>query len=226
MSLRAVHQFHPTITFGDAISNDCFELQRVLWSAGMFSELYAEDTKEELRAFTRPASEIAGAARSNGALLIHHSMGNESVDAVAAAPFPRKAVVYHNIAPARYFVGISEWNRAHAELGRTQLRALAQTCELGIADSEYNRQELEASGFAKTSVVPILVDWAAYDVDPDPAVLRRLADERTSILVVGQILPQKALHDVLPAFARYRQRDRGARLFLVGSTNMSGPYLG
>ncbi len=226
MSIRAVHQFHPTIAFGDAISDDCFELQRLLWSAGMFSELYAHDTKEELRAFTRPATEIAAAAAPNSALLIHHSMGNESVDAVAAAPFPRRAVVYHNIAPAQYFSGISEWNRAHAELGRTQLRALAGTCELGIADSEFNRQELEASGFSRTSVVPILVDWAAYDVHPDPRVLRTLADERTSILVVGQILPQKALHDVLPAFARYRLRDPGARLYLVGSTNMSGPYLG
>lgn len=226
MRLRAVHQFHPTITFGDAISNDCFELQRLFWSAGLFSDLYAADTKEELRAFTRPASEIGAAARTDGALLLHHSMGNESVAAVATSPFPRKAVVYHNIAPARYFEGISDWNRDHARLGREQLVSLAQTCELGIADSEFNRRELQESGFARTAVVPILVDWASYDVQPDPAVLRRLSDERSSVLVVGQILPQKALHDVLPAFARYRERDPGAHLYLVGSTNMSGPYLG
>jgi len=223
--LRAVHQFHPTIAFGDAISNDCFELQRVFWSAGMFSEIYATETKEELRAFTKPAADIDAAARKDGALLIHHSMGNESVAAVAHSPFKRKAVVYHNITPASYFEGISDWNRDHAALGREQLASLAGVCELGIADSEFNRAELAAAGFARTAVVPILMDWASYDVAPDPGVLRRLADERSAVLVVGQILPQKALHDVLPAFARFRERDGGARLYLVGSTAMSGPYL-
>ena len=63
------------------------------------------------------------------------------------------------------------------------------------------------------------------NVTPDPEVTRQLADERTSILVVGQILPQKAIHDVIPAFARYRESDPGARLYLVGSTAMSAKYL-
>src|SRR2546430_4552374 len=44
-----------------------------------------------------------------------------------------------------------------------------------------------------------------FDVTPDPDVAHRLADERTAILVVGQILPQKAVHDVIAAFARYRR---------------------
>jgi glycosyltransferase involved in cell wall biosynthesis len=224
--LHALHQFHPTIAYGDAISNDCFELQRLFWSAGMFSDIYAADTKEELRPFTRPTHELDAAVRKDGALLIHHSMGNESVAAVANRAFPRKAVVYHNITPASYFEGISDWNRDHARQGREQLVSLAHTCELGIADSEFNRQELEQSGFSRTAVVPILVDWASYDVAPDPGVLRALADERTAVLVVGQILPQKANNEVLPAFARYRARDRAARLYLIGSTNMSGSYLG
>ena len=227
MTLRTVHQFHPTITFGDAVSNDCFELQRLFWSSGLFSEIYAADTKEELRAFTRPLDDLAGAGAADAALLIHHSMGNEAVDRAAAAPITRKAVVYHNIAPARYFTEIGDdWNARHADLGREQLRALARTCELGIADSEFNRAELAESGFSRTAVVPILVDWAAYDVEPDPGVQRRVADERSNIVVVGQILPQKALHDVLPAFARYRERDPAAHLYLVGSTAMSGSYLG
>lgn len=223
---RAVHQFHPTITFGDAISNDCFELQRHFWSSGLFSEVYAAETTPELRAFTRDAGELGGGPRRGEALLIHHSMGAASVDAAANAPFEHRAAVYHNIAPARFFEGISDHNRDHAALGREQLATLAATCELGIADSEFNREELVAAGFRKTAVVPILLDWAAYDVAPDATVLARLADERTVILVVGQLLPQKAVHDVLPAFARYRERDPGARLFLVGSSAMSGPYLG
>src|SRR5207253_1610053 len=83
----------------------------------------------------------------------------------------------------------------------------------------------DLSAYPKTAVVPILVDWSAFDAPPDAAVARRLADERTSILVVGQLLPQKALHDVIPAFARYRESDRTARLYLVGSDRMSGEYV-
>src|SRR5206468_187701 len=106
-----------------------------------------------------------------------------------------------------------------------QLKELAKTAEFGIADSEYNRKELEAAGLANTAVVPALVDWEDFDRPPDPEVARTLADERTAILTVGQILPHKAVHDVVAAFARYRESDRTAQLYLVGPTAMSGGYL-
>ena len=68
---------------------------------------------------------------------------------------------------------------------------------------------------------PLAVPQAPpIDVTPDPVVTRRLADERTAILAVGQILPQKAVHDVIAGFAAYRRRDEGAHLYLVGSTAM------
>ena len=54
---------------------------------------------------------------------------------------------------------------------------------------------------------------------------RALADERTNIVVVGQLLPHKRTVDAITAFARYRRRDPAARLFVVGSSAMSGPYL-
>jgi glycosyltransferase involved in cell wall biosynthesis len=150
-------------------------------------------------------------------------MGDDSLDEVAKLP-QQKIVDYHNITPAHYFAGVNEHARRYSEIGRRQLAEYAKHAVLGIADSEYNRRELEELGYAKTAVVPILVDWSAFDAAPDAAVSRRLADERTSILVVGQLLPQKALHDVIPAFARYREGDPTARLYLVGSDRMSGDY--
>ncbi|HVH50505.1 MAG TPA: glycosyltransferase, partial [Gaiellaceae bacterium] len=155
---------------------------------------------------------------------MHVSMGNDALTEVAALPH-RKAVVYHNITPARFFEGISDQLVRHSQLGREQLRALASRADQGIADSEFNRKELEELGYQHTAVVPILTDAAQFDVEPDPAVAADLASGVTSILVVGQILPQKAIHDVLDAFARYRDSDPSARLFLVGPHGMSGPYL-
>ena len=137
----------------------------------------------------------------DGLLLVHHSIGNDAVPEVANLPI-RKAVVYHNITPATYFAGLNDELMRYAEVGREQLKLLATTAELGIADSEYNRKELEEAGLTTTAVVPPLVDWEDFDRPPDQDVARRLADERTSILTVGQILPHKAVHDVIAALDR------------------------
>ncbi len=221
--LRTAHQFHPVLAYGDAVSNDCFELQRLFWASDVRSDLFAWEAKAEVRALVRDWRDLERLPK-DALLLIHHSMGNDVLSEVAKLP-QRKAIVYHNITPGHHFAGLNEHARQYSDLGREQLRELARVAEFGFADSEFNRQELEAAGVAKTAVVPILYDWEAFDVAPDPAVARRLADERTSILVVGQILPQKAIHDVIAGFARYRERDPGARLHLVGSTAMSASYL-
>ncbi|HEV8229353.1 MAG TPA: glycosyltransferase [Candidatus Limnocylindria bacterium] len=214
----------PTLASGDAIGNDAFELQRLFWRRGVRSEIFVEEAKPEVRAFARPWRELRAERPDGGPLLLHLSMGNDAVDEIAQLPF-RMAVVYHNITPARFFSGLNAHAEKYAEIGRRQLRDLAAKAELGIADSEYNRRELEELGYARTAVVPIIVDWSAFDLAPDATVMRALAEERTSIVTVGQVLPQKAIHDVVAGFARYRERDRGARLYVVGSTAMSAQYL-
>ena len=224
MKLRTVHQFHPTIAHGDAVGNDCLELQDLLCTSGVRSSLFAQEAKPELRGFVRDWRELAAEPIEHAALLVHLSMGNGSLDAVADLPI-RKAVVYHNITPARFFVGVSETNRHYAELGREQLARLATRAELGIGDSAFNCRELDSLGYARTAVVPILVDWPAYDVAPDQGVLRDLAAGGTAIVAMGQLLPQKAIHDVIAGFAAYRRSDPRARLYLVGSSAMSGDYL-
>jgi len=223
--LRALHQFAPSIAFGDAISNDCFELQRLAWSSGLRSEVFVEEAKPEVRAFVRGWRDLGAEPPEDALLLLHVSMGHEMLDEIPSLRIP-KAVVYHNITPASYFAGLNPHAEHYATLGREQLRRLARSCVLGIADSEFNRQELADAGFERTAVVPILYDWSTFETEPDRAVTRRLSDERTAILAVGQILPQKAVHDVVRAFARYRETDPAARLYLVGTHAMSGDYLG
>src|SRR5438067_4112815 len=222
--LHFAHQFHPVVAYGDAIGNDAFELQRMFWSSGVRSDLFAWEAKPEVRALVRDWKDLERVVSRDGLLLVHHSMGNDTVSEVAKLP-ARKAVVYHNITPAKYFEGLNEHARRYAEVGREQLLELAKSAEFGFADSEYNRRELAEAGCANTAVVPIAIDWEQFDVAPDAKVARALADERTAILAVGQILPQKAIHDVIASFAAYRTSDQGARLYLVGSTAMSGQYL-
>src|SRR4051812_5680035 len=210
MRLRTAHQFHPVIAYGDAIGNDAFELQRLFWASDVRSDLFAWEAKPEVRALVRDWHDLERLPK-DALLLIHHSMGNDVLGEVAKLP-QRKAIVYHNITPGHYFTGLNEHAKRYSDLGREQLKELAKVAEFGFADSEFNRQELEAAGLAKTAVVPILYDWEQFDVTPDAAVTRKLADERTSILVVGQILPQKAVHDVIAGFALPPARSGGAAL--------------
>ncbi|MSQ37918.1 MAG: glycosyltransferase [Chloroflexi bacterium] len=224
MRLTRAYQFHPVIADGDAIGNDAFALERLLWARGARSRIYAAHAHDEVAAFVRPWRDLFQEPRDGALLLLRHSMGNDCVDEVGDLPLP-KVLRYHNITPARYFVGLNEDLRKYSELGREQLRGLASKCEMGIADSEYSRKELEASGYAKTAVVPILVDRNLFEQVPDPVVAARLADGHTHLLVVGQIVPQKAQHLAVAAFARYRQSDPAAHLWLVGRADLAGGYL-
>src|SRR5204863_7381227 len=100
-------------------------------------------------------------------------MGNDAVPEVANLPV-RKAVVYHNITPSSYFAGLNDELTRYADVGREQLKLIAKSAELGIADSEYNRKELEVAGLANTEVDHPLVDWEEFDRPPATDIWRRL----------------------------------------------------
>src|SRR5207249_1974455 len=115
--LRFAHQFNPVIAYGDAIGNDCLELQRMFWSSGARSELFAWEAKPEVRALVRDYHDLERLQRRDGLLLVHHSMGNDAVPEVANLPV-RKAVVYHNITPSSYFAGLNDELTRYADVGR------------------------------------------------------------------------------------------------------------
>jgi glycosyltransferase involved in cell wall biosynthesis len=107
------------------------------------------------------------------------------------------------------------------DLARVQLAELAGVASLAVADSDYNRAELDALGYSPTATCHLLVDLSAYHATPDPRVLarrRRLrAGGGADWLFVGRLAPNKCQHDVIAAFALYRAVvDPEARLTLVG----------
>jgi glycosyltransferase involved in cell wall biosynthesis len=82
-----------------------------------------------------------------------------------------------------------------------------------------------AAGYRATTVVPILLDPGEFDREVDAATLDRLrsatAAGGASWLFVGRVVPNKAQHDVVKAFAAYRRVfDPHARLRLVGGTSL------
>ena len=76
------------------------------------------------------------------------------------------ALVYHNITPPEYFIGVHKDLVKLCFRGRRELTAYIDRCDLALGDSEYNRQELEALGFPATGVLPVVPDFSHLDVAP------------------------------------------------------------
>ena len=201
----------------DAISNHVVALHELARRDGKDSRVYAIESTRAIDGGVLPYRRLFRTVQPDDTLLLHFSMGNEVFDQLAKLP-ARKVLVYHNVTPAEFFSGINAHAALHAQLGRKQLATLGDQMELGVGVSEYNRRELEAAGFARTAVVPLLIDWTAYDVAPDPAVLAQWSTVRTKLLFVGRIAPHKRQDDLIRLIAYYRACiDPEAQLILVGS---------
>ena len=106
-------------------------------------------------------------------ILIHHfSIGSRASRTAYALP-GRMVLVYHNITPPEYFLGVHKDLVKLCFRGRRELTAYIQRSVLALGDSEYNRQELEALGFTATGVLPVVPDFVHLDQPPDRAPRRR-----------------------------------------------------
>ena len=203
----------------DAIGAHVLEVRRVLREAGYDSEIWADRIDERLSGQALPYREYPHQRR--GALIYQTSTDSDMaswVEDKASAGF-RIASNYHNITPAEYFRRWEPSIGRKLEVAREQLVRLAPSTELGLAVSHFNESELQAAGYRRTVVAPLLVDLASLNEPADGRLLRRLKESPgTRWLFVGRIAPNKCQHDVVAAFAIYRRLfDPKATLTLVGS---------
>jgi glycosyltransferase involved in cell wall biosynthesis len=215
--MTAVHQFHPVLAPGDAMSNHVFALRDRLRAWGYESDAFAVQAKAGVENEVLSYRRLFRTVRPEDTLILHFSMGNEVFDQLVKIP-ARRVLVYHNVTPPEFFSGINDHAAAFARLGLRQLEQIARAIDLAIGVSAFNRQDLDDMGFKRTAQVPILIDWKLYDTPPDPAVLARWSVFGRKLLFVGRISPNKRHDDLLRMFAYYRAViDREAQLLLVGS---------
>src|SRR6185503_10618388 len=151
-------------------------------------------------------------------LLIHHFSIGSRASRVAYALPDRMALVYHNITPPEYFVGVHKQLVELCWKGRRELKAYVDRCDLALGDSEFNRQELEALGFPDTGVLPVVPDFSHLAGTPDSRVAGQFDDDCTNILFVGRMIPNKRIENVIRIFHAYRTHfNQRSRLLLVGS---------
>lgn len=227
--MTEVHQFLATFAGRDAIGMHTLRLRRLLRDAGFASDIYAQDTHEDVRTESLSAASYRDRARAerDSWVLYHFSIGSPVLD-VVRSPEIRLALDYHNITDAKYFWRWEPMAAARMLEGRRQLAAITSEVRFALADSAYNEQEMVDLGYRRTAVAPILIDFADYDDAPDATVLDRRRRQRDQggldWLCVGRIAPNKCQHDVITAFALYRRLyDPRARLTLIGGQS-AGEY--
>jgi L-malate glycosyltransferase len=220
-----VHQVLATLGYGDAIGHEVLGIQRVLRAAGFVSEIFVETADPRLEEQTVDYRDLVGNVTASDLLIHHFSIGSHASRTAYALP-GHMVLVYHNITPPEYFVGI------HKELvklcfrGRRELTAYIDRCDLALGDSEYNRQELASLGFRSTGVLPVVPDFSHLDLAQDSLLATNFNDDWTNVMFVGRVIPNKKFEDVIRAFHAYRLRyNRRSRLLLVGSYSGFERYL-
>jgi L-malate glycosyltransferase len=225
MSLRAVHQVLATLGYGDAIGHEVLGIQRVLRAAGYDSEIFVETADPRLENLTYDYRDLVDASHSDNLLLHHFSIGSRASRVAYALP-DRMALVYHNITPPEYFIGVHKQLVELCWKGRRELSAYVHRCELALGDSEFNRQELAALGFPRTGILPVVPDFSHLAGAPDWRLASRFDDEWTNLLFVGRVIPNKRIEDLVRIFHAYRTTiNPRSRLLVVGSYGGFEKYL-
>jgi len=225
VSRGRVHQVLATLGYGDAIGHEVLGINRVLRDAGFESEIFVETADRRLEDLTTDYREMVGAIAPDDVLIHHFSIGSRASRTAYALP-GRMALVYHNITPPEYFLGVHKDLVKLCFRGRRELTAYVARCELALGDSEYNREELAALGFPQTGVLPVVPDFAHLDLPPNTMTAEKFDDGWTNVMFVGRVIPNKKFEDVIRAFHVYRTRHNPrSRLLLVGSHGGFEKYL-
>ena len=221
----AVHQVLATLGYGDAIGNEVLGIRAVLRDAGYASEIFVETADPRLEPITHDYQDLTAASHPDNILIHHFSIGSRASRIAYALP-DRMVLVYHNITPPEYFVGVHKDLVRLCYSGRRELLAYVNRCDLALGDSEFNRQELGQFGFPRTGVLPVVPSFAHLEETPDRTLVSEFDDERINILFVGRIIPNKRIEDVIRFYQAYRvTRQHNARLLLVGAHSDFEPYL-
>jgi len=212
-----IHQVLATLGYGDAIGHEVLGIQRVLRTAGYESDIFVETADHRLESLTRDYRELVDATHPDNLLLHHFSLGSRASRTAYALP-DRMALIYHNITPPEYFVGVHRTLARQCFRGRRELQAYASRCDLAMGDSEFNRQDLEALGFPRTAVLPVVPDFSHLDREPHWLVARDFDDDWTNVLFVGRMIANKKIEDVIRYFYAYHTLfNPRSRLLLVGA---------
>src|SRR5665647_2873697 len=102
-----IHQFHPSVVYGDAVSNSILELKKILNELGYNSEIFVQHIHPKIPNVKKYA-EYTKYSSPDTILILHHSLAydQEIFDFFKSLP-DKKILIYHNITPSWFFKDVN-----------------------------------------------------------------------------------------------------------------------
>jgi glycosyltransferase involved in cell wall biosynthesis len=218
-----IDQLVPAYHRGDAIGDEATHLRQHFRSQGYSSEIYRLTCDRELEAESSAFAAFPEPSPSD-IVILHFALPSPLTAAFRKLP-AKKALIHHNVTAPEFFAGFSEEMARLCRIGRDELRSLAPVVDFAMADSRFNTQELREFGFQEAHVFPLFVDWARYERPMGPLVHRLFRDDRTNILFVGRVVPNKKIEDLIKVVFYYKKYISPlVRLIIVGKTSSLPAY--
>lgn len=226
--MRTVHQITAGFRSGDAISNAALQMRDVFRSWGCRSDILSGPTSiaPEMKDQARAIGDAAGELGPDDVAVLHLSIGND-VNLAFRDLRCRKAIVYHNITPSRYFRFLDPRTAADLDLGRKHLAMFAGMADVNLADSEYNADEMREAGYSDVRVLPLPIDVDSFVKGGiDAHTMRLLGGGPRNVLFVGRCAPNKKLESFLAVAYHLARIVPGTRFVHVGSQGGAEAYYG
>lgn len=220
-----VIQVLTTLSYGDAVGNDCVALMELLKKQGYKTSVYAENIDQRIKIKDIHKIEKFISVEADDIIIYHLSTGTKLNEWIKTQNC-KKIMIYHNITPPIFLEKYSIEAANLCRKGLEQVKELKNTFDYVLADSDFNRQNLIDMGYkCRIDVLPILIPFEDYNKKPDIITIKKYADNYTNIIFVGRIAPNKKHEDIIKAFKMYNERyNPKSRLILVGSYNGMAKY--
>jgi len=220
-----VHQFLTSYSYGDAIGNEALEIRNYLRGRGIESEIFSLFYHPRYAGEIIPYKEYGNQASADNVAIYHFSIGSPVTKTFLRLP-DRKIMIYHNITPHYFFLDYHRVLAKDCFKGRVELKSLVGKVDLALGDSRYNENELKELGFSPTGVLPLVMDFVKFSRPMVPVIRDIFTDNRTNVLYVGRIIPNKRIEDVIRVFHFYQRFfNPNSRLLLVGEYRGFERYL-
>ncbi len=215
-SFMKVHQLLTSLTYGDAISDEAIAIKRFLEEEGIETFIFSHFYHPKTLRYLMRKENFFKIVEPEDIVIFHFSIFSP-ISRFYRGSNTKKILMYHNITPFHYFIDFQKELTKFTFQGRAELRDFVEITHLALGDSDYNRRELEECGYKRTSVLPIIRDFDAFDNAKKTAIDYLFSDGKTNILFVGRIIPNKCVHHLINVFSVYKKEfNPSSRLLIVG----------
>ncbi|EKD27427.1 MAG: hypothetical protein ACD_79C00726G0002 [uncultured bacterium] len=221
-----IHQLLASAYPFDAITQYSLYLKSTLQSKCMESKIFVptRNISDKLKSKVIPLNEIHNNISTSDTIMYHYSISSPATQ-IYKTLNAKKILCYHNITPPEFFLKYSDGFASNLLEGRNELAGLKDITHMAIADSDFNKSELEQMDFKNIYTLPLLLTENFDENLPDKSIVSKMNDGHTNFLFVGRVVPNKNFEGIIKTFAIYHKTiNSNSRLTLIGDTNVLPSY--